>query len=192
LGWLISSPTPSIQSIMSTSHLQLVNQKLAFANAIITILAALPAHLTTAEKLQQQALKDSAVFHLVTALHFYLRELAESHRIANLRAINSIQDLVAALSKIDKVSSEVLELAEIEQVANSWLSQLTRYHAQLLFSPVKAKERKAFGRENVIEAIELTAADEEASFALTTEILEFWLANFRSLIARQRETSAEY
>lgn len=175
---------------MSISHLQLVNQKLAFANSIIASLTTSDDTATT--KLQQQALTDAAVFHLATALHFYVRELAEQHRIMGLQGISSITDLASTLQKLDKYSSEVSELFELEQTNNSWLNQLTRYHAQLFRSPEKAKEKKAFGQENAINVIELSDADEAASLNLTVDVLVTWLNEFRSLITRQRETTAEY
>lgn len=177
---------------MSISHLQLVNQKLAFANSIITSLAPVPGELIATQKLQQQALKDSAVFHLVTALHFYVRELAELHRVANVQAINSVYGLAAALSEIDKASSEVSELVELEQTTDTWLNQLTCYYAQLFHSPEKPKEKKAFGQESASSLIELTEVDGPPALKLTSELLMAWLASFRSLIDRQRGTSAEY
>jgi hypothetical protein len=177
---------------MSINHLQLVNQKLAFASSIIASLTASSDNTATISKLQQQSLKDAAVFHLATALHFYVRELAEQHRITGLQVIFSIADLVSTLQKLDKYSSEASELLEIEQTNNSWLNQLTRYHTQLFRSPEKVKEKKAFGQGNAINVIELTEAEEIASLDLTVNLLEIWQNEFRALIARQRETTAEY
>lgn len=177
---------------MPINHLQLVNQKLAFANSIIASLELQPSDLTTTQALQQRALKDSVVFHLATALRFYVRELAELHRVANVRAINSIDDLAAALNGLDKVSPEVSELVEVGHAPDSWLNQLIRYYNQLFDSPEKAKEKKAFGQENTINLIELREVDDVIPIELTIGVLAVWLDNFRALIARQRETSAEY
>ncbi|MEN0037497.1 MAG: DUF6586 family protein [Cellvibrio sp.] len=174
---------------MSINHLQLVNQKLAFASSII---ASLVADTSTDSSLLQKALKDSVVFHLATALHFYVRELAEHQRIVNMQSINSVSDLASTLKELDKYSSEVSELVELEQLSSSWLNQLTRYYEQLLSSPAKEKEKKAFGQENIINVVELADADEIAMLNLTTDVLSAWASSFRSLIARQRETSAEY
>lgn len=177
---------------MSITHLQLVNQKLAFANSIVTSISSPSGGTAITQKLQVQALKDSAVFHLITALHFYVRELAELHRVANVQTINSIDDLSRALDKLDKVSPEVLELTEILHAAGSWLNQLTRYHSQLFRSPEKEKEKKAFAQKNIIETVDITNVSDEAPFNLTAEILTDWSTNFRALIARQRETMSEY
>jgi len=177
---------------MSISHLSLVNQKLAFASALLTNLNPVTTALTTTQKLQQKALTDAVVFHLITALHFYTRELAELQRVKNLSAINSVRDLVIALEQMEGASSEVSELLALTQTDNAWLSQLTGYYRQLFQSPEKPKERKSFGQENLIEFVELTEAEGQTPLQLTPELLVSWLDSFRALVARQRETNAEY
>lgn len=183
---------PSKDLIMSISHLSLVNQKLAYAGAIITTLNTPLPEQKAAQQLQQQALSDAAVFHLQMALHFYLRELAGHHHIKNLSTINSVSDLAAALQQADGVSSESSELSSLVQTNNTWLNQLTRYYDQLFKSPEKPKEKKAFRQENLIELVELTEVNEPPSLQLTPELLASWLHSFRALVIRQRETSAEY
>ena len=173
---------------MSISHLSLVNQKLAYASAIIKQLN----EPQIRQKLEWQALADAAVFHLAMGLHFYLRELAEHHRIKNLSAINCMGDLVAALQQSDSDSSESSELISLAQTKDTWLNQLIGYYAQLSKSPEKSKERKAFGQESLIELIDLTEADEPPLLKLTPELLASWLDSFRILVVRQRDTSAEY
>jgi hypothetical protein len=189
--WLPLPPN-SQSAIMSISHLSLVNQKLAYASSVISLLKSSLAEPQAAHRLQQQALCDAAVFHLAMALHFYLRELAGHHRIKNLLAINSIQDLVSALHQVDQISSESSELFELVHATGTWLNQLTRYYYHLAQSPEKPKEKKSFGQENRIELIELTEADSQLPVQLTPELLTSWLDSFRALVARQRETSAEY
>src|SRR6187551_1258570 len=141
---------------MAISHLSLVNQKLAYAGSVISLLNPTLAEPKAAQRLQQQALGDAAVFHLAMALHFYLRELAEHHRIKNLSALNSVQDLLAALQQVDRASSESSELLELTQTTGTWLNQLTNYYDWIAQSPEKPKEKKAFGQENRIELVELT------------------------------------
>jgi hypothetical protein len=173
---------------MSITHLALVNQKLAYAASIIRLLKTGSGAFHSAQKLEQQALGDAAVFHMGMALRFYLRELAEQHNIRNFSAINSIPDLAAALAQADKVSSELSELVGLAQ-SNDWLGQLVNYHDSLSKSPSKPKEKKAFGQENLIE---LTELEEALPSPPLPDQLVSWLDSFRSLIARQRETSAEY
>lgn len=177
---------------MSISHLSLVNQKLAFASSIVVTLNTTPSSTTSAQKLHWQALGDAVVFHLSTALHFYLRELAENYRLKNLTSINSVQDLISALSDADKASSESSELLELIQSNDSWLSQLTRYHEHISKSPQQPKEKKAFEQENLIVAIELTEVESELPIQLNPNLLASWLESFRALVMRQRDTSAEY
>lgn len=177
---------------MSISHLSLVNQKLAYASAVVALLNSSNYAPKIRSRLQQQALGDAVVFHMATALHFYLRELADHHHIKNLSAIHSVQDLAAILQQADRASSESSELLSLVQTRGTWLNQLTLYYNQLSKSPEKPKEKKAFGHENLIELVELTDAEELPALHLTPELLTAWLDSFRALVIRQRETSAEY
>lgn len=177
---------------MPISHLSLVNQKLAYASALITLMNTFNSATQTGSKLQQQALADAAVFHLSMAMKFYMRELAEHHHIKNVSAINSAQDLIEVLQQADRLSSESAELLSLAQTNGTWLNQLEHYYDQLSKSPEKPKEKKAFGNENLIQLVELAESDDWVSLQITPELLTAWLDNFRILIIRQRETSAEY
>jgi hypothetical protein len=178
---------------MSISHLSLVNQKLAFAGATIGLLNNSPDEKKRGLcKLEAQALVDAVVFHLMMALHFYLRELAEQHQITAPTAIHSVRDLIIALQQANKVSSESSELLALTQLSGSWLNQLTQYYDHIFKSPEKPKEKKAFGKENLIALIELTETQGQVLPNLTLELLASWLESFRALVIRQRETSAEY
>lgn len=177
---------------MPISHLSLVNQKLAFAGFTITLLNGSLDRQKSGQKLEFQALCDAAVFHMMMALHFYLRELAEHHQIKNSSAIHSIQDLSTALRQLDKVSSVSSEILTLSELDGSWLNQLIQYFDQLSKSPEKLKEKKAFGQEHLIEIVELTEVDGQRPIDLTPELLTLWFESFRALVIRQRETNAEY
>lgn len=177
---------------MSISHLSLVNQKLAYASAVVALLNTPNCDAKIGSRLQQQALVDAVVFHIATALHFYLRELADHHHLKNLSAIYSVQDLAAILQQADRASSESSELLSLVQTRGTWLNQLTLYYHQLSRSPEKPEEKKAFGHENLIELVELTDTEDLPALHLTPELLTNWLDSFRALVIRQRETSAEY
>ena len=177
---------------MTISHLSLVNQKLAYANAINRKLLSSSAEIPHRQKLEQQALIDAVIFHLATALHFYLRELAENYRLKEPALINTIADLNTALAQADKISSESNELYAMHQDKSSWLCQLQSCYDRLFSSPKKPKEKKSFGAENLIELIELSEFDSHVPIELTPELLSSWISSFQALIMRQRETSAEY
>lgn len=174
---------------MSITHLSLVNQKLAYAGAVINILNKLPIDSRVGQKLERQALGDAVVFHLIAALSFYLREIAEHHRLQHFSAITSVQELSVALIQDGSVSFGASELLNLYQTNDSWLNQMLAYHARLSKSPEKTKEKKAFVQDNLIQLLEI---DDDSSLQLTPELLISWLNNFRALIGRQRETSAEY
>lgn len=177
---------------MSISHLSLVNQKLAFAGVTLSLLNSPSGEQINSRKLELQALADAAVFHMMMALHFYLRELAEHHQIKNPAAIHSVQDLNTALQQLDKASSVSSEIVALSQLNGSWLNQLIQYYELLSQSPEKPKEKKAFGQEHLIEIVELAEVNGPAPINLTPELVTLWLESFRALVIRQRETSAEY
>lgn len=171
---------------MAITHISLVNQKLAYAKATLGLLTSM----SEPSRLQQQALIDACVFHLVSGYRFYLRELGENYRVKNLALITNIQQLINALTAIDKTPSEATELATLEAAPESWLAQLLGYFDVLQQSPAIVKEAKAFESEVLIQAVDVT--DTQASSPPNTKELAMALDNFRQLIQRQRETSAEY
>lgn len=174
------------------SHLSLVNQKFGFANSILSFLDDLPEIESSRQKIQRQALCESVLHHIYVAFHFYLRELAENNGVKNADAIETLQSLVSALSQLGKSPSEVLELQDIANDKDSWLRALLGLHDQILKSPPRKVEKKAFGSENLIELIEL---DQKENFILTDidpRLLKTWVEKFKVLVMRQRETGAEY
>ena len=73
---------------MANASLSRVNQKLAYARALLKR-ASVSGHPTSAaERLQLQALLDAVVFHLACGFHHYLREVAENYRVADVAEIN--------------------------------------------------------------------------------------------------------
>lgn len=173
---------------MAITHISLVNQKLAYSKATLGLLTSM----SEPSRLQQQALIDACVFHLVSGYRFYLRELGENYRVKNLASINNTQQLLNALTAIDKVPSEATELAALEAETASWLGQLLGYFDALHQSPTIVKEAKAFMSDTLIQAVDVTDAQAEASPPPNANELAAALDHFRQLIQRQRETSAEY
>lgn len=174
---------------MAITHISLVNQKLAYVKALEALLVADEHGLS---RLQQQALIDASVFHLVSAYRFYLRELGENYRVKNLALINNIEQLISALNAIDKSPSEAAEIAMLEAQAESWLASLLSYYDLLQQSPVAVKEAKAFPSDGLIQVVDLTEMPSTSASPLTTHDITATLNSFRNLIQRQRETSAEY
>lgn len=173
---------------MFISHLSLVNQKLAHTGALVKLLN----EPKPRQKLEQQALLDAALFQLHLGLYFYLRELAEYHRIKNLSEIQSIEDLLFAIQGANRVSCEVSELVSLSREKESWLSQILQSYSQLFTSPDTPKEKKAFGRENLIELVELNESEDMQAIILSPDRLSSWLDAFKALVIRHRDTCAEY
>lgn len=176
---------------MANSSLSLVNQKLAYARALIKQASPLSDTTTTSERLQLRALLDASVFHLMCGIHHYLREIAENYRVKNVGTIEDTAGLLAALAAIDKEPSEATELSFLLQDSSSWLSQMQNYYARLgSFVEVEVKTQVKGVDENLIAVREIPAADvaQEPDWNMVNE----WEGAFTQLIARQRETSAEY
>ena len=177
------------------THLSLVNQKLGFASTLLLLAKNFPETESGLKKTQKQACCEASVSFLYVAYHFYLRELAENNRVKNFQAINSIEALVEMLSQIGSSSSEVNELQDLVNDNGSWLSQMLVQYTSVFTSPLHKKEKKAFGNDNLIELIELIElgqTDEASSQVFEVDVIEGWLVKFRALIARHRETGAEY
>ena len=177
---------------MANASLSRVNQKLAYARALLKI-ASVSGHPTSAaERLQLQALMDAVVFHLVCGFHHYLRELAENYRVADVAEINDCSSLVAALAAIDKAPAEATELTLLVDESNSWLGQLQRYYKSVWSVSKDDSEHRDNDAEsdNLIAVKILEGSDQDLDVDL--EILRQWENAFSSLIARQRETSSEY
>lgn len=176
---------------MAITHLSLVNQTLVNAGTLLGMLTALGVPETTSQRLQHRVLMDSSVLHLARAYGFYLRELGENYRIKGLAHISRADQLALALLNVDKSPSEAQELVALEKDAQSWLSQMLAADLALHASPEQPKPAKAFTPEGLISVVDMS--DEiTLSPSLDLALLELWLAEFRSLILRQRETSAEY
>lgn len=138
-----------------------------------------------------QAYGESVLLHLYSAYHFYLRELAENNAVKNPSSINDLNGLTDALTELDRRPSELAELHQLLAHPDSWLTELLRAHARVFASPAKKTQQKVNSSDNLIATIELSSTEPEPS-ELRLEMLSEWLKQFGELVARQRETGAEY
>jgi hypothetical protein len=176
---------------MAITHLSLVNQKLVYANTLIAMATAHGEPASTTQRLELQALIDSAVLHLALAYGFYLRELGENYRIKGLVHINQAKQLAAALADANKSPSEAQELVDLEQEPQSWLSLMLAANTALHRSPEPLKPQKAFPSDGLISTLDVSDTPDSLP-AVDPAVLAVWLVEFRTLVLRQRETSAEY
>lgn len=173
---------------MPITSLSLVNQKLAHARALVRAvsISSIPDNAT--EHLTQQALLDGAVFHLVCGYQHYLRELAENYRVKNLDSVKDEKTLADVLAELGKESAEVVELALIKDAVDSWLSQLQRYYQQLWALPLDVSDNHNLKSDTLIPLVVL----DDVTRGVTLQQVEAWEKSFSTIIARHRETSAEY
>lgn len=170
------------------SHLSLVNQKVSFASAALSLLESGP-DARERKPLVHKALCESVLLHLYTAFHFYLRELAGSNGIKNPETIDSLSSLVGVLNQSGKHPSEVIELQDLATHQGSWLNSFLAQYEDVFKSPPMPIEKKSFGTENFIELVDVTGQQVKS---LDIDLLQYWLSEFKSLVLRQRETGAEY
>ncbi len=189
---ILYAPQVYIGLHMANLSLSLVNQKLAYARAMLKKAAALGVSTTAAEKLQLQAMIDAAVFHLMCGFNHYLREVAETYQVKDVAMVNDCASLWAALGVIDKEPAEALELQLLAGDNSSWLGQLQRYYQGLWLAPKADQERrdKEEEQENLIAVKVIDASDDDQEVGL--EVIQSWEVSFVAMIVRQRETSSEY
>lgn len=173
---------------MANKSLAMVNQKLAYARATMALLDTLSAPANASQRLQQQALLDAGAFHLRCAYSHYLRELGENYALPQVAHIESEEDLRKAFSAQGKSPAELQELLQLGERSDSWLSHLKRaYQAcwRLADSNAVAADPSR------IQVVNLDAAP-ESNEPISRARLTDWYRALTDLIARQRETSAEY
>ncbi len=177
---------------MQVTNFSLVNQAFAFAKAIHGMASDMDSISTSAERLLREALFTACAFHLARAFHFYIREIADRALLKNTESISSLAELQQALMQRGVYSQDLEELSELAEQKGSWLWQLQLHSKEIMRSPPKEQEKKAFPQDNLILAVDLTSIEAGTRLVLTSDLLRDWQHAFRSLVSRQRETGAEF
>ncbi|MDQ2075578.1 DUF6586 family protein [Marinimicrobium sp. ABcell2] len=172
--------------MMSATSLGMVNQKLAYARAVLAQLDGLPEG-SASERLQRQALLDAGAFHLMCAYSHYLRELGENYALTQVAGIHNESDLHKALMAQGKSPAEVRELQELRRQPASWLTQLHASYAACWQFPEKPTAHQDAAR---IQAVDLEAV--AAPLPVTAERLQTAYRALNELIVRQRESTTEW
>jgi hypothetical protein len=173
---------------MAITYLQLVNQKLAYARALLRALQPLGLPATAAQRLEQQSLIDAISFHLACAYRHYLRELAQNYGIKQAEGISTEAHLKTALAGQDKTAAEVLELQVLRQQPDSWMSLMHEHYESCWTLPSEPTQEVAVPESELIRVYDLDSRPEAVDYSLLIR----WHDEFVALTGRQRETSAEY
>lgn len=166
----------------------MVNQKLAYARVTMALLENLAAPTNANQRLQQQALLDAGAFHLMCAYSHYLRELGENYALPKVSHIGSEEDLRTAFAAQGKSPAELQELLQLCERGDSWLSRLKADYQACWQLVDESQAPAADGR---IQVVDLDAARANGEPVSRVRLVE-WYRALTDLIARQRETSAEY
>lgn len=175
---------------MSVNSLSLVNQKLAYARALLALVQGQSTNEKAADALQRKALLDATVSHLVCSYQHYLRELAEGLQVKSSASIKSEGDLVGALTELGKTSSEADELLTLSIKDGSWLANLYRSYEQQWVMTAKPSATRVSTDENLIGAVAIDQNSEVIEASVTN--VAIWYNALVDVIQRQRETCAEY
>ncbi|WP_111641937.1 DUF6586 family protein [Marinimicrobium alkaliphilum] len=177
---------------MAVKYLQAVNQKLAFARAVLKMLEAQSEPVNASERLRCQALEGAVLFHAMCGYRHYLRELAENYGVRDPEPIATENDLQAALSAIGKMPNEASELSLMRSEPNSWVSRMRIAYDDCWRLPAEVSATEPVQGEDIAPGLIQVAHIEEPAPAVNAEQLKRWLEAFQAMVERHRETSAEY
>lgn len=167
---------------MSNLSLTRVNQKLAQAQLLISGVdeeSLIPVH--------RNSLMEAAAFHLVCAYQHYIREIAETYGLKHAIGLRTELDLAKAFEVANKHPAEAGELNALRADQNSWIAQLKDYYDSLWQVPKPVNSQVD---ENLIHTVDMGKANSISDVSL--ELVREWHSEFVSLVARQRQTSAEF
>jgi hypothetical protein len=167
---------------MSNLSLIRVNQKLAQARQLI---AGIDEQSLT--PIHRNSLMEAAAFHLVCAYQHYICEIAETYGLKHAIGLRTELDLAKAFESAKKHPVEAEELSALRSDQHSWLAHLQDYYDSLWKPPMPGIPQV---RDNLINAIDIDKTNRISE--VTLDSLRSWHSEFASLVARQRETSAEF
>ncbi len=136
--------------------------------------------------LLQEALYQSALYQLECGYRHYLREVATTYQFKSPESIAVIEDLVAALSSINKHPAEAQEMASLEANPESWLNQMLAAHQQLSTLPQNDSKTT---QSSPIAVVQLNQQDERVVFG--EQELSEWQRAFEEMVDRHRELMIE-
>lgn len=163
-----------------------VNQRLLQARFLLQ-----QARLQTQELLspiQIEALINSVIWHLQSALQFYVRELAGYSKLKNAHQLHSLVELSNELHKQHKSSQAVDEIIDLKSARGEWLYRLQKAIQIRAESETPKPEEKAFAVDE--NKIPLANLDEDDDLHL--DDLEIIIRELTQLIQRQRLVLAEF
>src|SRR5690554_869536 len=177
---------------MSITNYVIVNQKLSCARALLRLVNDLPTPLPTNQRIPHTALLQGAVFHLIYAYQFYIREIAERRQVARHLHIESEDQLLAAFESAGAPPSDALELSSLRRDPHSWVAKMHEAYAAIGHLPTqKDKNAVETNRDRLIAVVAIDSESGDTQ-ALTQLQISEWEKAFSDLILRQREVSAEY
>ncbi len=171
---------------MANLSLTRVNQKLAQARVLLSNVVD-----ESLTPIHRSSIMEAVAFHLVSAYQHYLRELTETYGLKNAIGIRTELDLIKAFEAATKHPAEADELSALRSDTNSWLAQLHIFYDSLWQLPKQANSQAdAESNDNLINIVNLDVVVDQQTVSLET--IKRWHSEFFALVARQRETSAEF
>jgi hypothetical protein len=175
---------------MTITNSSLVNQKLAFSQALLSMASGIDSACRGSERLQRRALIDAAVAQLACAHRHYLRELVESCGVKPMQSMETEEGINEHLANLGKNSVEIEELLQLRRQRTSWLGRVLNCYGDQWSMPLPIPKVQPITDASLINVIEI--CDEPESAVVTLDEVEVWHQLFKELVQRQREISAEY
>ena len=164
-----------------------VNQQLLFARHHLSLLEV---GKNASQKMRNDSLLQSSLFHLRIGLDCYYRELASNYQAKNCDHINSIDTLSSELLMIGKQPGELEELRHLFD--HGWIKQVMDAYARV-WSSDKVAKGGATGVKPVTNTGGLSLVNLDAEpRALTFELVNTWISDFKEVIDRHRDVMQEY
>ena len=160
------------------------NQKIYFAGLSIEALSKAEDGRVMNSPALIQAGRESALFHLYGALLGLCHEIAGFYRLPQANAPRA--ELLLTREVLQDIAiPELAEMIELAQNPETWLSRLLAHHAALFQPPRAPRKPKGDVTQPLIVAVNLD--EEEPEQELSSEELESWRQNLKSLAIRFRD-----
>lgn len=169
---------------MSPVYTSRASQKLAFARMHLHLWQ------QTAEKSTEklpaivQSFKESTLFHTVGAYHAFLQEVAYFYQL-KVSAPITLEELELQLTKQNRISPEVVEIQNILNIKDSWLTELLMHYQECLTVRDVVQKKPADVTKEFAIPVMLINED----LLLTPDECDYYLINLREFINRLREST---
>lgn len=170
-------------------YISRTNQKLYFARLHLDQLKAAEMGSGWSKHALIESFNESVLFHMASAYHAFLAEIAEVYRVAPERAAD-LDKLEVMLSEQGLETPEVSELKQLA-AGEAWLAQLLAAYQACWMAEDRDQAQHA-GHHSLSEIHVVQVNPDHAEDKDVIAQLEQWLESFRDLVERLRGSMKEW